>query len=214
MILLPVAKPPNLILCQIFLLYGIFRRSFVFYNSFLHVNCTLRWIYWTESDKISRSRLDGSAKQTLFNDEILQPSGIVVDIFKQRLLWGDTGSIQYSSLNGTGRTTLLSVDGLPFQLGILGDHLAWTSLGSSHFSLMKLYDDTAMPSSLTLLVPSAEILPLVGLAVISSGQRISKGNLCNCKFYCLHYYCCTTYVNLCTVYLYVCMAMILSLNYF
>ena len=139
-------------------------------DSFL---CTLRWIYWTEAGRISRSRFDGSAVQILFEENV-QPSGIVIDFYKQRLLWGDTGSIQYCSLNGTGRTTLYSEDGLrPFQLGILGDYLAWTSMESHQFSLLKLYDTE--PVTLNLLTPSSELLPVVGLAVISDGQ-LTRGN--------------------------------------
>lgn len=69
---------------------------------------------------------------------------------------------------------LYSVDGLrPFQLGILGDYLAWTSVESYQFSLLKLYNTE--PVTLNLLTPSSEILPLVGLTIISNGQ-LTRGN--------------------------------------
>ena len=133
-----------------------------------------RLVYWAQSGGISCSELDGSNYKILFDDVSL-PSGVSIDLLRRQLFWSDTGkgTIEYSALDGTDRHVLLSGE-KPFQLGISGDFLIWTSEGKSEFYLVNMFN-TDQVISLNVLTSSAELLPLYGLAVVSESKRPSEG---------------------------------------
>ena len=63
------------------------------------------WLYWTDagSDRIQRSRLDGSGVEDVIDSGLVNPRGLAVDEAAGQLYWTDYGSdrIQRSNLDGS-----------------------------------------------------------------------------------------------------------------
>ncbi|XP_043220923.1 low-density lipoprotein receptor-related protein 5-like [Amphibalanus amphitrite] len=71
-------------------------------------------LYWTdeETQRIQRSRLDGTDQETVVVSELHNPDGVAVDWIARNIHWTDTGSnrIEVSRLDGTARKVLISED--------------------------------------------------------------------------------------------------------
>ncbi|KAL0180555.1 hypothetical protein M9458_022961, partial [Cirrhinus mrigala] len=76
-----------------------------------------RNMYWTDSilDRIEVSRLDGSQRRVLFDNDLINPRPIVADPANGYLYWADWNrdgpKIERSSMDGSDRTALVQ-DGL------------------------------------------------------------------------------------------------------
>lgn len=68
------------------------------------------WSDWGKSPKIERAGMNGSNRKILFSENLIWPNGLAIDQEKNRLYWvdGGTKAIEYSRLDGTGRTALKS----------------------------------------------------------------------------------------------------------
>ena len=97
------------------------------HNTHLHT-CTLiedrllsRWIYWTESKRISRSSLDGTDFRIFLSehDQIYWPTGLTLDYYTQTLYWIDTESKTISLCKTDGRQRrLLYSENIIYPFGI------------------------------------------------------------------------------------------------
>ncbi|KAF0298635.1 Low-density lipoprotein receptor-related protein 6 [Amphibalanus amphitrite] len=77
-------------------------------------------LYWTDEEvangrvtqRIQRSRLDGTDQETVVVSELHNPDGVAVDWIARNIHWTDTGSnrIEVSRLDGTARKVLISED--------------------------------------------------------------------------------------------------------
>lgn len=67
------------------------------------------WSDWGETQKIERASMDGSNRKVLVSKNLTWPNGLAIDFEKNRLYWADGGTkkIEYSDLNGKGRTVLI-----------------------------------------------------------------------------------------------------------
>ena len=82
-----------------------------------------RKIYWTDvgkQPKIEASNLDGSDREILINRELGEPNHLVIDYRRQSLCWSDSKleRVECSSLDGSARRTVLSIEGSIFGLSI------------------------------------------------------------------------------------------------
>ncbi|KAK6619502.1 hypothetical protein RUM43_012259 [Polyplax serrata] len=89
------------------------------------------WSDWGKSPKIERAGMNGSNRKILFSENLIWPNGLAIDQEKNRLYWvdGGTKAIEYSRLDGTGRTAL-KISGTevrhPFGLALFGKSIYWT----------------------------------------------------------------------------------------
>ena len=69
-------------------------------------------VYWTDVTRntISRSFLNGSMQEVIFNQNVQTPDGLAVDHVGRNLYWTDTGTkkLEVSKLDGSYRKTLIS----------------------------------------------------------------------------------------------------------
>lgn len=69
-------------------------------------------VYWTDVTRntISRSFLNGSMFEVLFNQNVQTPDGLAVDIVGRNLYWTDTGTnkLEVSKLDGSYRKALIT----------------------------------------------------------------------------------------------------------
>lgn len=67
------------------------------------------WSDWGEKQKIERASMDGSDRKVLVSKNLTWPNGLAIDFEKSRIYWADGGTkkIEYSDLNGKGRTVLI-----------------------------------------------------------------------------------------------------------
>jgi len=105
-------------------------------------------MYWTDSelDQIEVSKLDGTSRKTLFDTDLVNPRGVVVDPSQGLLFWSDWNrkapKIEVSSMDGTNRRTLVTEDlSLPNALAIDYEHqqLCWADAGTQHIECVN-YD--------------------------------------------------------------------------
>ena len=105
--------------------------------------------------------MDGSNQEVLHDTDLLFPNDLTIDYDLQRLYWVDLRAIEYSDLNGHGRTILLSFSGvldLPFFIAISGDFVYWNKyFGGTVYKIHK-----ELPNSFALSVYENETLPLLG----------------------------------------------------
>ena len=68
------------------------------------------WSDWGKTPKIERAGMNGSNRKILFSKDLIWPNGLAIDHEKSRIYWvdGGTKAIEYSRLDGSGRTTLRS----------------------------------------------------------------------------------------------------------
>ena len=71
-------------------------------------------VYWTDVTRktISRSFLNGSSFEDIFDRNVERPDGLAVDIIGRNLYWTDTGTnkLEVSKLDGSYRTALITSD--------------------------------------------------------------------------------------------------------
>ena len=69
-------------------------------------------VYWTDVTKntITRSFLNGSMQEVIFDKKLRTPDGLAVDIIARNLYWTDTGynEIEVSKLDGSHRKALIT----------------------------------------------------------------------------------------------------------
>ena len=69
-------------------------------------------VYWTDVTRntISRSFLNGSMQEVLFDQNVQTPDGLAVDIVGRNLYWTDTGTnkLEVSKLDGSYRKALIT----------------------------------------------------------------------------------------------------------
>lgn len=75
---------------------------------FFYLDGYMYWTNWGNHPKIERAGMDGSHRRVLFSKDLMWPNGLAIDHDKNRLYWVDGGTkvIEYSKLDGTGRTIL------------------------------------------------------------------------------------------------------------
>uniref|UniRef100_A0A8C2E666 Nidogen 1b n=1 Tax=Cyprinus carpio TaxID=7962 RepID=A0A8C2E666_CYPCA len=98
-----------------------------------------RNMYWTDSilDRIEVSRLDGSQRRVLFDDDLINPRPIIADPAYGYLYWSDWNrdgpKIERSGLDGSDRTVLVQ-DGLGLPNALTFDpqsrRLCWADAGT------------------------------------------------------------------------------------
>ena len=71
-------------------------------------------VYWTDVTRktISRSFLNGSSFEDIFDRNVETPDGLAVDVIGRNLYWTDTGTnkLEVSKLDGSCRTALITSD--------------------------------------------------------------------------------------------------------
>ncbi|XP_025113550.1 uncharacterized protein LOC112575757 [Pomacea canaliculata] len=77
-------------------------------------NGVLFWTDWGARAKIERANYDGTSRQTIINSNLTWPNALALDMPNQRLYWVDSSNtqndkVEYSRLDGTGRTVIYSV---------------------------------------------------------------------------------------------------------
>ena len=75
--------------------------------------------------------MDGSNRTVLHNTNLVWPNGITLDLANQRIYWIDASidTIEYSNVDGSGRTLLERVDDEifhPFAITLENEFLFWT----------------------------------------------------------------------------------------
>ena len=88
-------------------------------------------MYWTNSDKIQRSNLDGTNVEDLVTTGLRDPVGIALDVGTKKMYWSDSeaGKVQRSNLDGTNVEDL--VTGLRGPFGIALDTSGRSGSGGS-----------------------------------------------------------------------------------
>ena len=85
-------------------------------------------VYWTDVilHTISRSFLNGSMEEVIFNQTLQTPDGLAVDHVGRNLYWTDTGTkkLEVSKLDGSYRKTLI-ISGLDEPRDIILDVVKW-----------------------------------------------------------------------------------------
>lgn len=134
------------------------------------------WTDWGQNPKIERAFMDGQERQVVIGENLVQPNGITIDYESQRVYWCDSGLnvIEYSSVDGTGRTTL-DVDsaglGSPFSLTIGGSILFWTDFDTSAiYATHKIHGNDSSLGSYSLVYADFENTP-AGIEVVSPGRQ-------------------------------------------
>lgn len=119
------------------------------------------WSDWGFEARIERAGMDGSNRTVLHNTNLVWPNGITLDYVNQKIYWIDASldNIEYSNVDGTGRTLLERVyvdDGVfhPFSLTLAKEFLFWTDWNQlAIFSTHKdLPNDNIIISLFSLLV--------------------------------------------------------------
>ncbi|ESO97555.1 hypothetical protein LOTGIDRAFT_208735 [Lottia gigantea] len=123
-------------------------------------------IYYTDSglDVIGVSKLDGSAKSTLFKQNLENPRSIVIDVSRSVIYWTDWNrngpKIERGSMDGSERKTIVETDlGLPNGLAIdvTTQQLCWADAGARKIECARsdgvgrriIYDQAQYPFGLT-----------------------------------------------------------------
>ena len=148
--------------------------------------CLNRILYWSEDGRISSTTLDGgSSAVVLVSTDVMYPSGLTINYLTSQIFWADPsmGTIEYSGLDGSDRTTLLSEPSLnPFNIDVLGNYVVWNSLGATNFHLIDIVEGG---EDVVVTPPTGNSLPVYGFVVVSDRRKPSTG-LCTfvCGFVC------------------------------
>lgn len=151
--------------------------------AFVHIRFMF-WTDWAEDAKIERSFMDGNDRRTLISSSLSQPNGITIDYYSQKIYWSDSDldKIEYSNYDGSGRTTLETMEsGLnyPFALTVADNLLFWTDLSTNKaYVTHKVHgsdSDSGYFVSFALFASS----PYGIEAVLSSRQKSGKCNTLN-----------------------------------
>lgn len=138
--------------------------------------CFNRMLCWSEVGRISCTTLDGgSTAVVLVSTGIMHPSGLTINYLTSQIFWVDPvmGTIEYSGLDGSNRTTLLSGLSLDlFNIDVLGNYVVWNSLGATNFHLIDIVDGGG---DVVVTPPTSNSLPVYGFVVVSDRRRPSTG---------------------------------------
>ncbi|XP_064634178.1 low-density lipoprotein receptor-related protein 4-like isoform X2 [Lineus longissimus] len=96
------------------------------------------WTDWGKTPSIERAGMDGSDRRVIVDSNLTWPNGLAIDYARQRLYWADGGekTIEYSNLDGTRRTILISTDlPHPFGLTLHEDKVYWTDWQSKQIEM-------------------------------------------------------------------------------
>ena len=138
-----------------------------------------RMLCWSEVDRISCTTLDGgSTAAVLVSTGIMHPSGLTINYLTSQIFWVDPvmGTIEYSGLDGSNRTTLLSGLSLNSNLSnidVLGNYVVWNSLGETNFHLIDIVDGGG---DVVVTPPTSNSIPVYGFVVVSDRRRPSTGS--------------------------------------
>uniref|UniRef100_A0A8D0ALX9 LDL receptor related protein 1 n=1 Tax=Sander lucioperca TaxID=283035 RepID=A0A8D0ALX9_SANLU len=103
----------------------------------------LYWSDWGDNPHIGRIGMDGTNRSVIVEDKITWPNGLTLDFINDRIYWADAREdyIEFASLDGTNRHTVLSQD-IPhiFAMTLFEEHIYWTdwetkSINRAHKSL-------------------------------------------------------------------------------
>lgn len=67
------------------------------------------WSDWGKIPCIERADMDGKNRRRIISSGLTWPNGLALDLVNNRIYWTDGGNktIEYSNLDGTGRTLLI-----------------------------------------------------------------------------------------------------------
>ena len=122
--------------------------------------------------------MDGSDRQTVIGDNLLQPNGITIDYESLKIYWCDSGFelIEYANLDGTGRMVLSQdVDGLQgaFSLTIGGTLIFWTDeVTETAYATHKIHGNSSDLGSFAVVYDNFQHTP-VGIEAVSSSRQAS-----------------------------------------
>ncbi|CAL8335883.1 unnamed protein product [Lota lota] len=89
----------------------------------------LYWSDWGENPHIGRVGMDGTNRSVIVEDKITWPNGLTLDFINDRIYWADAREdyIQFASLDGTNRHTVLTQD-IPhiFAMTLFEEFIYWT----------------------------------------------------------------------------------------
>uniref|UniRef100_A0A8C7W7V4 EGF-like domain-containing protein n=1 Tax=Oncorhynchus mykiss TaxID=8022 RepID=A0A8C7W7V4_ONCMY len=92
-------------------------------------NGYLYWSDWGDNPHIGRIGMDGSNRTVIVEDRITWPNGLTLDFINDRIYWADAREdyIEFASLDGTNRHTVLSQD-IPhiFAMTLFEEYIYWT----------------------------------------------------------------------------------------
>ncbi|KAI1891106.1 hypothetical protein AGOR_G00160530 [Albula goreensis] len=92
-------------------------------------NGYLYWSDWGDNPHIGRIGMDGSNRSVIVQDRITWPNGLTLDFINDRIYWADAREdyIEFASLDGTNRHTVLSQD-IPhiFAMTLFEEYIYWT----------------------------------------------------------------------------------------
>ncbi|KAI1892263.1 hypothetical protein AGOR_G00131550 [Albula goreensis] len=92
-------------------------------------NGYLYWSDWGDNPHIGRVGMDGTNRSVIIKDRITWPNGLTLDFINDRIYWADAREdyIEFASLDGTSRHTVLSQD-IPhiFAMTLFEEYIYWT----------------------------------------------------------------------------------------
>jgi hypothetical protein len=86
------------------------------------------WTDWGTPAKIERASMDGTARQTLHNTELVWPNGITIDYQSQTIYWMDArlNKLESSHVDGSYRIPLSQQLVHPFSITLYNGTLYWS----------------------------------------------------------------------------------------
>ncbi|TKS77601.1 Prolow-density lipoprotein receptor-related protein 1 [Collichthys lucidus] len=89
----------------------------------------LYWSDWGDNPHIGRIGMDSTNRSVIVEDKITWPNGLTLDFINDRIYWADAREdyIEFASLDGTNRHTVLSQD-IPhiFAMTLFEEYIYWT----------------------------------------------------------------------------------------
>ncbi|XP_048728796.2 uncharacterized protein LOC125646508 isoform X1 [Ostrea edulis] len=140
------------------------------------------YLYWLDGGtrpKIERCKMDGSARETVFDLKRDFPSALALDVDRQKLYWnnGNDQSIWVGSVDGSMKRQFApkSVHPFPNMIGmsILDDYLYWENFYNKRIERMKI---TSTPVTVHTVVKNiSEVLEVKAVKVTASDIQCSPG---------------------------------------
>lgn len=111
----------------------------VVHGQSIKINPIDGWLIWSESGdkaKIEKSTLDGSIREVLVWQDIVEPRGITIDYVTRRIYWLDAKMYSINSIefDGNNRQLVLQTQiylGNPFDLTLFDDVVIWSDFDSN-----------------------------------------------------------------------------------
>ncbi|NWT76207.1 LRP1 protein, partial [Prunella himalayana] len=107
------------------------REKFLWFPTllFCFIASYLYWTDWGDHSLIGKIGMDGTNRSVIVDTKITWPNGLTLDYINSRIYWADAREdyIEFASLDGTNRHTVLSQD-IPhiFALTLFEDFIYWT----------------------------------------------------------------------------------------